>query len=99
MLLPEDVRGSTANVLHVIRNTIRSFTNQGMKGVTRTLYGKKISNAHDLFQAMDRDGKRRMQFVCSFSNECLLVIVVPFFFYLTSFLFIHFIHQLFISSR
>ena len=70
VLLPEDVRGSTANVLHVIRSTIRSFTNQGMKGVTRTLYGKKISNAHDLFQAMDRDGKRRCNLFVLFSNEC-----------------------------
>jgi hypothetical protein len=55
VMLPEDVRGSTANVLHVIRSTIRSFTNKGMKAA-RTLYGKKISNPTDLFQAMDRDG-------------------------------------------
>lgn len=55
VLLPEDVRGSTANVLHVIRSAIRSFSNQGIQA-TRSLYGKKINSPHDLFLAMDRDG-------------------------------------------
>ena len=55
VLLPEQVRGSTSNILHVIRNAIRSFSNQGMKA-TRSLYGKHINSPHDLFQAMDRDG-------------------------------------------
>ena len=55
VLLPEEVRGSTANVLHVIRNAIRSFTNQGIKA-TRSLFGKKVNSPRDLFEAMDRDG-------------------------------------------
>ena len=56
VMLPEDVRGSTANVLHVIRMMMNTFVVAGMGGHARTLYGKQIRSAHDLFQAMDRDG-------------------------------------------
>ena len=56
VMLPEDVRGSTANMLHVIRKTMNTFSVQGMSGQTRTLYGQKIKSPRDLFRAMDRDG-------------------------------------------
>jgi Ca2+-binding EF-hand superfamily protein len=56
VMLPEEVRGSTANVLHVIRTTMNTFAVSGLGGQARTLYGKQVRSPRDLFRAMDRDG-------------------------------------------
>ena len=51
VMLPEDVRGSTANVLHVIRMMMNTFMLEWEATHVRCMASKYVQ--HDLFQAMD----------------------------------------------